>query len=713
MVDVEGLLSVIGSYNPASNLQIIREACSYGQKMHRGQFRHSGEPYFTHPFAVASILADHRLDDASIATALLHDTLEDTKSTYDELSRRFGSEIADLVDGVTKLTNLSLESVKEREAEDFRKLLLAMSRDVRVIMVKLTDRLHNMKTIQHLPPHKQERKARETMDIYAPLAGRMGMQWMRDELEDHAFRILNPRGRKSIMRRFLSLKRQTGDLIPRITEDVRDVLERAGVQATVSGREKKPYSVWRKLQEKKEEFSRLSDIFGFRIITGSEEDAYKALGAVHGRWSAVPGRFKDYISQPKANGYRSIHTTVSGRDGKQVEIQIRTQTMHEVAETGIAAHWSYRDGVRVRNPFVVDPGSWISDLVNGLVAGEPYENLLEHVKLEMFSDKVFCFTPNGKVIGLPKGATPIDFAYAIHTNVGSECAGAKVDGRRVPLWTELRNGQTVEILTAHGQKPSSLWMEHAATGRARAAIRRALKMEKEQSEINFGRELARVALDHIGKPATDRALQIAANRFGFGSANELLVRIGRAEITGSDLVEALYPELLPRADDSTARPPCRIVGLSSGQYAKGTECCHPLPGERIVGIATRGKGVQVHMVQCDELVAYEDQPERWIDLQWSDGSRSESHKAWVDVIMQNSAGVLGRICTLIGEQKSNISDLHFTDRKPDYYRMLFEIEVRDVEHLYHVMTAVEADSNVAHVERSQGRVLPTPAAVRS
>ena len=408
--------------------------------MHEGQNRRSGEPYFSHPVAVAMLIAEQKLDDASIVTALLHDTIEDTLSTYSEVALRFGDEIAQLVDGVTKLTNLELSSVENEQAENFRKLLMAMSKDLRVLLVKLADRLHNMRTIQ-LPPAR-EAAAQGARDHGHLCAARRPHGHAVDArgARGHRLPVLNPEARKSIIRRFVKLRRESGDVIAKITDDIRTVLKQAGVEAEVLGREKKPYSIWRKMEEKKESFSRLSDIYGFRIITGSVGDCYTALGAVHQRWRAVPGRFKDYICQPKSNGYRSIHTTVSGRDGKRVEVQIRTAEMHAVAETGVAAHWSYRDGERFENPFAVDPFRWLRSITERF-EGQEDEEFLEHVKLEMFHDQVFCFTPKGEVVKLPRGATPIDFAYAIHTRIGDSCVGAKVDGQRVPLWTKLRNGQ--------------------------------------------------------------------------------------------------------------------------------------------------------------------------------------------------------------------------------------------------------------------------------
>lgn len=707
MIPVEKLVDHVLAYNPKANVSLIREAYAYGKAMHDGQTRHSGELYFTHPIEVAILLAEQKLDDSTIITALLHDTIEDTDATYKEVSQKFGQEIAVLVDGVTKLTNLELSSKDAKQAENVRKLLLAMSKDVRVILVKLGDRLHNMRTIKHMRPEKQVQKAHETMDIFAPLAGRMGMQWMRDELEDLSFRVLNPEGRNSILRRFLTLRNQTEDVIPKITQDIREVLNSNNIVAEVVGREKKPYSVWRKMQEKGEGFSRLSDIYAFRIVTDNEVDIYRTLGAVHQRWTAVPGRFKDYLSQPKSNGYRSVHTTVSGRDGKRVEIQIRTRDMHLVAETGVAAHWSYKDGQRVENPFAVDPFKWLAALTSRFDVTEEHdhEEFMEHVKLDMFADQVFCFTPKGEVVQLPRGATPIDFAYAIHTRIGSACVGAKVDGRRVPLWTRVRNGQSVEITTAQGQRPQASWIDIVVTGRAKSAIRRALREDHREGFMRLGGELARVALEHVGKKATDKALTTAAKKLGLKDKGALLARLGSAEMSGSELVEVLYPELVSDNDTQSTGKNAKIIGLQAGQFAQPGYCCQPLPGERIIGIATRGKGVICHNIHCDRLADYEDQAERWIDLHWTEGPSDLSSHATIEVTMANDAGILGRLCTLIGEQNANISDLQFTERKQDFYRMIIELEVRDVEHLNNVMTAVEADSDVAEVKRTAGRAM--------
>ena len=437
MISVEKLVGLTHSYNPRSDEKLIRHAFDYAKKMHKGQLRRSGEPYFMHPYAVAMQLAEQHMDDATVITALLHDTIEDTKSTFSDIKVQFNDEIAELVDGVTKLTNLELGSVESEQAENFRKLLLAMSKDLRVLLVKLADRLHNMRTIKHMDGEKQIKKARETMDIYAPLAGRMGMQFIREELEDLSFRVLNSEARSSIMRRFLTLRSQSGDVITKIADDIRTALDSYKIEGNVTGREKKPYSIWRKMEEKQEGFSRLSDIYGFRIITRDEVDCYRALGAIHQRWKAVPGRFKDYISTPKINDYQSIHTTILGPENNRIELQIRTSDMHDVAERGVAAHRNYKDKSLDKEKHTYP---WLEDLLEMLEQGESSEDFLENTKLELFQDQVFCFTPKGRIIALPPRATPIDFAFEVHTDIGMKCIGCRINGINSPLYTELLNG---------------------------------------------------------------------------------------------------------------------------------------------------------------------------------------------------------------------------------------------------------------------------------
>jgi len=697
MLSAENLADLVSSYNPKSNRSQIIAAYNYGQRMHDGQFRKSGEPYFSHPVAVAEILAKQKLDDATIITALLHDTIEDTPASKAEVAELFSPQVADLVDGVTKLTNVQLSSVETKEAENARKLFMAIAKDIRVILVKLADRLHNMRTIGSMRPEKQVQKARETMDLYAPLAGRMGMQSIREDLEDLAFQVLNPEARDSIRVRFENLRAASGDVVERITGDMRLELDKAEIDAHVYGRQKKPYSIWRKMQEKDLPFSRLSDIYGFRILCASDADCYRILGVIHQRWRAVPGRFKDYISQPKTNGYRSIHTTVSGRDGKRVEVQIRTFQMHEVAEAGVAAHWSYRDGVRSKNPFTVDPVKWITKLVSE-VDEDDDEAFLEAVKLEMFADQVFCFTPKGDVIKLPKGACPIDFAYAIHTRIGNSCVGVKVDGMRVPIWTTLRNGQSVEIITAEGQHPVSQWLDLVETGKAKTAIRRALREMDRGRHVTLGRDLLRSAFDQYDKKMTDKLIETAAKKLRLESGEELLARLGSAEQSARETVRILFPDI--KDDKNTHVDHQRaVIGLNTGQSFTRRPCCEPLPGERIVGILTAGSGVSVHAINCDSLERFEEKPELWVDLHWHDGKHAAIYPVTLQLTISNDAGVLGRVCTVVGEAGANISDLKFVDRKPDFYKIDISVDLSDVEHLVSVLSRLEAEPEVATITR--------------
>ncbi len=696
------LVDLVKAYNPDTDEALLNRAYVFGAKAHANQQRANGEPYFGHPLEVAKILTGLKLDDATIVTALLHDTVEDTDATRDQVQKLFGKEVAQLVDGVTKLGKLELSSKETAQAENFRKLLMAMSKDVRVLLVKLADRLHNMRTINFLRPEKRTRIARETMDIFAPLAGRMGMQAIRDELEDLSFAILNADARVSIMRRFLTLKKQTGDLIPRISEEIEAALKAQGVEAKVYGREKRPYAIWRKMEAKKVSFEQLSDIYGFRVITKSEIDCFRALGAMHLTWRLVPGRFKDYISGPKANGYRSIHTTVIGPEAMRVEIQIRTQEMHEVAETGVAAHWAYKDGKRAENRFAVDPFRWLRDLVNRFEKGDAPQEFLEHAKLEMFHDQVFCFTPTGDVVGLPKGATPIDFAYAIHTDIGDSCVGVKVNGQRVPLWTKLRNGQMVEIIRASAQRPSPVWEEMAFTGKAKSAIRRALRNSEREEHVALGRQIVKQAFARIEKDSNDKAMETAGRKLGCASVNDLLERVGAAQITGRQVVEAVYPSA-PTDDGATPSlrpfgPPVR--GVRRGAAVRMCEHCRPVPGDRIVGIAKDSTGVVVHAIDCPLLAEHEESLATWLDLRWDeDAAQTADHVARIDMALANEPGALGAVCALIGEQRANIDNIMVTDRKPDFFKVRVDLEVRDVKHLAGIVTALEAQAIVNDVAR--------------
>ncbi|MEM8792803.1 MAG: bifunctional (p)ppGpp synthetase/guanosine-3',5'-bis(diphosphate) 3'-pyrophosphohydrolase [Pseudomonadota bacterium] len=699
------LVERVRDYNPNTDESLLNRAYVFGAKAHAHQRRANGEPYFGHPLEVASILTGLHLDDASIVTALLHDTVEDTEATHEEISRLFGDEISNLVDGVTKLTKLELTSQDSAQAENFRKLLLAVARDVRVILVKLADRLHNMRTIGNLKPKKRERIARETMDIYAPLAGRMGMQQIREELEDLCFEVLQAEARTSIMRRFLKLRAEKGDMIPTITAEIRDILLASGMVAEVIGREKKPYSIWRKMEEKQTTFSQLSDIYAFRIICRSEDDCYRTLGVIHRHWRVVPGRFKDYISSPKANGYRSIHTTVYGTrkgetKGMRIEMQIRTASMHAVAETGVAAHWAYKDGARVENPFAVDPYHWLRELVERLEKGDEPEDFLEHVKLDMFTDQVFCFTPKGDVIGMPRGATPIDFAYAIHTRVGDRCVAAIIDGRRVPLWTRLRNGQQVEIVLAEGQRPSPSWEDMAITGKAKAAIRRSLRDRVRTERITLGRDLVTQSFARIGRDAGEKTLATAAERLGIANTDEMLVMLAEGRITSRQITDAVYPSQKERSalPDATV-PGIKVRGVKRGEAIRTCTSCWPVPGDRIIGLTRRGQ-IVIHAISCPLLAEFEDDLERWHDLTWDpEANALPTNVAKITLTLANEPGALGAVCSLVGEAQANIDNIVITNRKPDFFAMGIELEVRDVKHLSDIIASLKAQDFVNLVER--------------
>ncbi|TQM92414.1 RelA/SpoT family protein [Roseinatronobacter monicus] len=697
-ITAKELVDIVSGYNPNTNADLILSAFEYGRDLHEGQVRASGVTYYSHPVAVALILAEQKLDDAMIITALLHDTIEDTKSTYSEIEKRFGPELADLVDGVTKLTNIQLSNEKSTQSENLRTLGMVMAKDVRVILVKLADRLHNMRTMKAMRPDKQAQKARETMEIYAPLAGRMGMQWMREELEDLSFRVLNPQGRASIIHRFTAMQRETGDLIQRMAANMQVELEKAGIEAEVYGRTRKPFSIWRKMQEGELSFLRLSDVHLFQITTRTEKDCYAALSVVHSRWIAVPGRFKDYISTPKSTGYRSMHTTVSDRDGMRLDVQISTRQMQEVAEVGVAAHWSYRDGLRLQNPFMVDLEKWYALLSERFGAEEGHTEFRESASLEMHGDKVYCYTPKGDVVELPREATPLDFAYAIHTQIGDSCVSAKVDGLRVPLWTRLQNGQSVEIITALGRRPQSSLIDIVVTSRAKAAIRRSLRHKDRERYISLGNKLLCAAFEAAGREISGKALNTAAGMLSIPNAEELRARVGAAEISARRVVTALYPKTGSKKREVDAARP--IIGLSADQSFRRAPCCTPLPGDRIIGIAYRGKDVVVHTIDCRKLEEFEDQPDRWLDLRWVAGRHASVFPVTLSLVLSRDGAAFGRISSAIENLGANISDVVFLDQKEDYRRVSFEVKVSDRDHLKIIMDAVELDAGVYEAQKT-------------
>lgn len=690
-------------------------------RMHGAQTRASGDPYFAHPIEVAGILTDYRLDTATIVTALLHDVIEDTPVTRKEIDELFGAEIGELVEGVTKLSKLELSSEHLRQAENLRKFILAISRDVRVLLVKLADRLHNMRTLQYIKsPAKRERIARETLDIYAPLARSIGVHRICTELEELAFAHLNPVARDAIHRRLETLRQEQGGAVSLVSGEIASRLEAAGIPARVFGREKHPYSIWRKLQRKSIGFSQLSDIYAFRVIVDTEDDCYRALGVIHRAWPSVPERFKDFISTPKRNNYRSLHTTVVGPKGMRIEMQIRTEAMDRVAEEGVAAHWRYKDqsyGFDVEHQKAAggrDPLVNLRHLVQVLEHGGDAEELVEHAKLEMFLDQVFVFTPKGQLVSLPRGAMPLDFAYAVHTDIGDTTIGVKINGELKPLRTTLANGDVVEVI--RGGKPvvPPDWRSLAVTGRARSAIRRHIRQTEKEEFTRLGRVTVEQAFEAAGKSLKQVSLRPALDRFAAPGEEELFENVGRGRVTPPQVLDAIFPGLKVTEREAasarrrieegkSARLYVRGGGMTPGVSIHFGECCSPVPGDRIVGILEGdGRGLTVHTIDCERLEEYEDREELWRDLQWTpEAERNAIARARLTATIRNAPGVLGQACTIIGESGGNIVGLRMHHRQQDFFDVDFDLEVNDARHLTHIAAALRANPSVETVDRAK------------
>ncbi|MEM1138855.1 MAG: bifunctional (p)ppGpp synthetase/guanosine-3',5'-bis(diphosphate) 3'-pyrophosphohydrolase [Pseudomonadota bacterium] len=722
------LVDRVRAYDPEVNEALLNKAYVFAMKAHGNQVRHSGDAYFSHPLEVAGILTRLKLDSATIATALLHDTVEDTATTLDDIGDMFGETVQELVDGVTKLNRLDFTSEKVKQAENFRKLMLAMSKDVRVLLIKLADRLHNMRTIYHHPKAASRRRiAQETLEIYAPLAARMGIQDMREELEDRAFEVLDPKARASVIARLNFLQDGEGDLVGRIEQDLKGVLEDGGLTVRVKGRRKTPYSTWSKMQDKEISFEQLSDIVGFRIIVENEEDIYRALGIIHRTWPTVPGRFKDYLSTPKPNGYRSLHTAVVGPQKQRVEVQIRTQEMDDIAEYGVAAHWRYKErpasngaasganghaNGQIRRDFRFnDPYQFLGRVVELLDHAGSSQEFLEHTKLELFQDQVFCFTPKGDLISLPVGATPVDFAYAVHTRIGDTCVGAKVNGRVVHLRTRLRNGDSVEVLRSETQTPDPIWESFVKTGKARSAIRRYLRQARRKEYRDLGAGLLEHAFREAKVDLASTELVEVAKKLGEPTEDGLFERVGSGGIAPADVVRAARPSaptrrrrvprkrLVPGRNDQ-AMP---IDGLKAGLAVHLATCCHPIPHDRIVGILEPGKGLAVHTIDCARLESLHDAPERWVDLRWrQDASEATTTVGRIRVTLAHEPGSLGALCTVIANYRGNITNFRLEERRLDMHEALVDLEVEDTKHLAHITAALRATRGIISVRRVRG-----------
>ena len=705
MLNENLLIDTITKYNPATNKDLINRAFVIAEIAHQNQKRRSGDPYISHPLEVAKILTEYRLDDSTIITALLHDTIEDTKLTLKEVRGEFGDEIARLVDGLTKIGKLDLFTKEAEQAENFRKLILAMSNDVRVLIVKLADRLHNMRTINYLPHDKQQIIAKETIEVYAPLSGRLGIHSLKEELEELAFDVINPKARKIILDKLLSISSDSNELIDSINADLSSEIRRHKINFTIEGREKKPFSIWRKMNRKSISLEQLSDIYGFRIIVNSIDDCYRIIGIVHQKWNAIPGRFKDYISTPKINDYQSIHTTILGPDNNRIELQIRTSSMNDLAERGVAAHRNYKDK-SIENERQNYP--WLDDLLEMLEQGESSQDFFESTKLELFQDQVFCFTPKGRIIALPIGATPIDFAFEVHTDVGMKCIGCRVNGLNSPLYAELDNGDEIEIITDDKSLPPMAWEKIALTGKAKIAIRR---INKEKIKNQYA-ELGKQILDKLLKSATDAKkipnMKEFCKRFGLKSSGDLYSKIGRGEITPEAIRKAfLKMKIIKDNDDpsSAGDPTINAVSIPVRGFDKNipfkfADNSRVVPGDKIFGVRDGDEGITIYSKQSKNLVKYSEKASSFIDLTWDiENNLTERYIARVMIDCKNEVGALAKITRAIGLSNANIENLKLVSRSRDFYKLDIDIGVFHLSHLNLVISSIRKIGVVHRVVR--------------
>ncbi|MCC6926628.1 bifunctional (p)ppGpp synthetase/guanosine-3',5'-bis(diphosphate) 3'-pyrophosphohydrolase [Novosphingobium sp.] len=690
------LVERVLAYDPEADEAMLNRAYVYTVQKHGSQKRASGDPYFSHPVEVAGLMTELKLDQETIITALLHDTVEDTLATTDEIEKLFGPDVARLVDGVTKLSKIEAMGENERAAENLRKFFLAMSEDIRVLLVKLADRLHNMRTLHFIRSEEKRRRiARETMDIYAPLAERVGMYEYMREMQLLAFEQLEPEAYAIITGRLAQIRSSEGGQVDAIALAIKQALAEAGLKVEVSGREKHPYSIWKKMAERHVSFEQITDIMAFRVLTDTVEDSYKALGVLHTTWQMIPGRFKDYISTPKSNGYRSLHTALIYENSMRMEVQVRTHEMHRTNEFGLAAHWAYKQG-GVRPDGQV---GWLRDLIEIVDASHDAEELLEHTKLAIYQDRIFAFTPKGQLLQLPKGSTPVDFAYALHSDLGSFAVGAKINGRHMPLRTALNNGDVVEVIKSRSASPQLAWLGFVVTGKARAAIRRAVRAKERAEVATIGRKLYEQIVERLPSKIGKKAVKDAAKRLGLASEEELMIAIGTAKLEDRAVMEALVPgstkhmaepENWPKQDRAIS-----IRGLTAGMAFHLGECCHPVPGDRIVGIRQPDVGVEVHAIDCMKLASGVDAD--WLDLSW--GERTTGAVGRVRVVLYNRPGTLAEAAGIFAGNRANIAALENTGRDELFSTYEVDLEVNDLAHLTRIVSALRASDAVAEAER--------------
>ena len=694
------LISKLENYLPPEQVEKVQRAYEFGAAAHKGQKRLSGEPFISHPIAAANILADLHVDAETIIAAILHDVIEDTPTAMEQLVEQFGREVAELVDGVTKLDQIKFKSRQEAQAESFRKMLLAMVRDIRVILVKLADRIHNMRTLDAMPLPKRRSVARETLDIYAPIADRLGLYSIKLELEELGFRALYPQRHRILERELKRARGNQKQFVGKIADNLRSVLEKAGIKANVEGREKHLYSVYRKMRNKSVPLNEIVDVYGFRIVVESVDTCYRALGAVHGLYKPMPGRFKDYIAIPRINGYQSLHTTLFGPNGVPLEVQIRTEDMHRVAESGIAAHWKYKTGEKAGSTQQDRAREWLNQLMQ-MQEGGNSEEFLESVKVDLFPDKVYVFTPKGEILRLPRGATAVDFAYAVHTDVGNRCVAAKIDRRLVPLRTPLRNGQTVEIITARGATPNPAWVNFVVSAKARASIRHYLKSLKRKEAIELGRRLLNQALAEFSltlKKVADEQMNLMLAELGMKSADDLYEKIGLGERLAPLIARRLLPVEDAAAPSSSAPAPLVIAG-TEGLVITYARCCFPIPNDPVMAYLSSGRGVVVHRESCGNLAGYSKQPDKWISVSW-EKKLDRLFSSEIRVEVANRMGVLAAVAASIAGTETNIDHVSLDKRDVDTSTLIFELRVRDRKHLARVMRTIRNMPDVLKVIRT-------------
>jgi len=703
LLTASDLYNKISKYDNFVCERTIERAYYLSEKAHSNQFRSSGEKYFTHPLAVAEYLVQMKLDSSTIITALLHDVVEDSDITLDEISKEFGSEISKLVDGVTKLSKLELK-FGFAQAENFRKLLLASSDDIRVLLVKLADRLHNIRTIDGIKSYeKKSRICFETLEIFAPLAERLGINAIQRELEDRCFAIVKPETQDSIVRRLKLIYSKDELNIPTIANEIETLLNKNNINCNVTGRVKSSYSIWKKMQRKNLSMDQLSDIMAFRVIVDDVSSCYKSIGILHQEYTAVMGRFKDYISAPKRNGYQSLHSSLVGPQKTKIEVQIRTSIMNEFALNGIAAHWMYKDGAKWSEGIKY---KWVRELIQILEESNEPEEFLENTKLEMYNDQVFCFTPKGNLIILPKGANAVDFSYAVHSEVGNAAVGAKINNKKRLITTEIKNGDQVEILTSKNSFPDPKWIDNCITGKAKSAIRRFIRIRETKEFLQLGTALLQKEYRQQNKRMNATSLGKIINEYGLSDLDELLIEIGKGNINSRDVLNFLYPKIdnqkqaLPKLQKINSQESIKIKGVVDGMAIHYAHCCHPLPGERIVGIVTTGKGITIHALDCFALEKFNDTPEMWLEVSW-DAENAKFHKGSLVAVLANEPGSLADVTKIISLNNGNISNIQVISRGLDFYKFNIDLEVQNINHLNQIIAAMRLSQFVESVDRGK------------